>query len=236
MKIMTHLGFILGLFLMLLASAPSVTFAENIFENVKEQVEDNWYSFRYSIKTDKSFYVNQASKKIDRYEDKLKDLKDKNRVIQEEKTNSKLEELQTYLQAAKDDLGALKNAGDDNWEDAKEAFDESLERVEDAFDDTSKKLLPEKTAYEWNAENRVHDMKDDIAELKEMSKQIKEEDAKVSIQESINRLEQRQRIAENKLKEVRQAEDEVWESKKEELDDSFESFRGAYFNALAKLG
>ncbi len=235
MKRMTHLGFILGLFLMCLVSA-NTTFAENIFENVKEQVEDNWYSFRYSIKTDKSFYVNQASKKIDRYEDKLKDLKDKNRVIQEEKTNSKLEELQTYLQAAKDDLGALKNAGDDNWEDAKEAFDESLERVEDAFDDTSKKLLPEKTAYEWNAENRVHDMKDDIAELKEMSKQIKEEDAKVSIQESINRLEQRQRIAENKLKEVRQAEDEVWESKKEELDDSFESFRGAYFNALAKLG
>lgn len=217
--------------------------AENIFENVKEQAEDSWYSFRYSLKTDRTFYADQASKKVNRSEDRLRTLREKSHAVaaeDREEVGINIEAVEGQVQITKDNLNTLKSITDpEGWEAARKAFDKSLNHLEDLLDETAKKVFSEKEYYEWKSENKINHMKDDVEELKEASKQIKKEDqgeVKKGIEESIRRLDERQKAAENKLKEVKAAREENWESKKEELDNTLESFRGVYFNTLAKLG
>ncbi len=101
------------------------------------------------------------------------------------------------------------------------------QQAQETFDAAKKYTLEQKDAYQKKMEAELRDLSHQIGELKDKAHTLKGE-ALVTLEAKLGELKEKQKVAEEKVKEMRAASAEAWENVKTGADKAFQDAKKTY--------
>ena len=212
------------------------------FENVKQQAQGAWYSFRSSVQTDRKLYEDYADKRLKVIESRTGELKSRiaNPAEQTDadRAADKLPDIQARVDESRQVLNQLKSTQDEEaWKDAKSKFEAAASTAEEALRDQAEGILAEKDLYLWRVESELQGLRYDTEELEAAYKEHKADFSEPAeagdYDRRIGELRDRVASAEAKYKQIKDAAD--WQALKGEMENHLYAARGQYYDLLGKI-
>jgi hypothetical protein len=110
---------------------------------------------------------------------------------------------------------------------------EVTQHAQETFDAAKKYTLEQKDAYQKKLEAELQDLSGRIGELKDKAHTLKGE-ALVTLQAKLAELKEKQKVAEEKIKELSSSSAQAWEDMKSGAEKAFQDLKKAY-DTLSKV-